>query len=68
VLVPIYTHQADISNYRPLSGPPVACRVWSSLTMTLMALTDDVLLDTMFGFRAGRVCADPLFILRWVFG
>ncbi len=30
-----------------------------------MALTDDVLHDTMFGCRAARACGDPLlFILR----
>ena len=37
VLVPIHKKgdQADISNYRPLSVPPVACRVWSSLVNTV---------------------------------
>ena len=68
VLVPIYKckgDQADISNYRPLSVPTVACRVWSSLTnKVLMDLTADVLPDTMFGFRPGLSCTDPLFILR----
>ncbi len=68
VLVPIYKKgdKADISNYRPLSAsPPVACRVWSSLVnKKLMAQTDDVLPDTIFGFRAGRACTAPLFILR----
>jgi hypothetical protein len=68
VLVPIYKNkgdQADISNYRPLSVPTVACRVWSSLTnKVLMEQTADVLPDSMFGFRPGFSCADPLFILR----
>jgi hypothetical protein len=39
--------------------------LWSSLTnKTLMGLIEDVLPDTMFGFRPGFSCADPLFILR----
>ena len=67
VLVPIYKKgdQADVTNYRPLSVPTLACRVWSSLTNTaLMKLVEDALPDTMFGFRPGFACTDPLFILR----
>jgi hypothetical protein len=56
VLVPIYKgkgDQADISSYRPLSVPTVACRVLSSLTnKALMNATEGVLPDTMFGFSA----------------
>jgi hypothetical protein len=54
--------QADITSYRPLSVPTVACRVWSSLTnKELMDATEGVLLDTTFGFRPGFSCANPLF-------
>jgi hypothetical protein len=67
VLVPIYKGKGDqavISCYRPLSFPTVACRVWSSLTnKALMDATGGVLPDTMFGFRPGFSCANPLFVL-----
>ena len=56
---------SDISNYRPLSVPSVSCRLWSSvLNNKLMAATDQLLPDSMFGFRPGRSCSDPLFVLR----
>jgi hypothetical protein len=61
---PVVVHSFWAVNAHP---PPytVVCRVWSFLVNEkLMALTDNVLPDTMFGFRAGRACADPLFILR----
>jgi hypothetical protein len=53
--------QANIASYRPPLVPAVACRVWSSLTnKALMDATEGVLPDTMFGFRPGFSCADPL--------
>ncbi len=56
---------ADPSNYRPLSIPDVACRVWGSiLNRRLLDATKDILSDTMFGFRPGRRTADPLLVLR----
>jgi exonuclease III len=68
LLVPIYKGKgqaADISNYRPLSMPTVACRLWSSImNQRLTAAAKEILPDTMFGFRPGRRCADPLFVLR----
>ncbi len=68
LLVPIYKGKgqaAEISNYRPLSMPTVACRLWSSImNQRLMDATACILPDTMFGFRPGRRCADTLFILR----
>ena len=54
-----------ISNYRPLSVPPVSCRLWSSvLNAKLMAATNELLPDSMFGFRPSRSCMDPLFVMR----
>lgn len=68
LLIPIYKGKgqlADISSYRPLSVPPVACRVWSSvLNRRLMQATTDIMPDEMFGFRPDRRTADPLFVLR----
>ncbi len=68
LLVPIYKGKgqaADISNYRPLSMPTVACRLWSSImNQRLSKAAEKLLPDTMFGFRPGRRCADPLFVLR----
>jgi hypothetical protein len=53
--MPIYKGKgqlADPSNYRPLSIPDVACRVWGSiLNQRLLDATKDILPDTMFGFR-----------------
>jgi hypothetical protein len=70
LLVPIYKGKGDLSDmasYRPLSMPTVACRVWSSLiNRKLMQATEDILPDVMFGFRPGRSCSDPLFIIRHV--
>ncbi len=66
--MPIYKGKgqlADPSNYRPLSIPDVACRVWGSiLNQRLLDATKDILSDTMFGFRPGRRTADPLLVLR----
>jgi hypothetical protein len=68
LLMPIYKGKgqlADPSNYRPLSIPDVACRVWGSiLNQRLLDATKDILPDTMFGFRPGRRTADPLLVLR----
>ncbi len=69
LLMPIYKGKgqllADPSNYRPLSIPDVACRVWGSiLNQRLLDATRDILPDTMFGFRPGRRTADPLLVLR----
>ena len=68
LLVPIYKGRgqaADVANYRPLSMPTVACRLWSSImNQRLMAASKAILPDSMFGFRPGRRCADPLFVLR----
>jgi hypothetical protein len=63
LLMPIYKGKgqlADPSDYRPLSIPDVACRVWGSiLNQRLLETTKDILPDTMFGFRPGRRTADP---------
>jgi hypothetical protein len=68
LLMPIYKGKgqlADITNYRPLSVPSVACRLWGSIiNQRLLEATKDILPDTMFGFRPDRRTADPLFILR----
>lgn len=68
LLMPIYKGKgqlSDISNYRPLSVPSVACRLWGSIiNQRLLDATKDILPDTMFGFRPGRRTADPLLILR----
>ncbi len=70
LLSPIYKNKgdlADIANYRPLSIPTVACRLWSSITnQKLMKVCSDkgLLPDVMFGFTQGKSCSDPLFILR----
>jgi hypothetical protein len=68
LLMPIYKGKgqlADPSNYRPLSIPDVACRLWGSiLNKRLLDATKDILPDTMFGFRPGRRTADPLLVLR----
>jgi hypothetical protein len=70
LLSPIYKNKgdlADITNYRPLSIPSVACRLWSSITnQKLMAACSErgLLPDVMFGFTPGKSCSDPLFILR----
>ncbi len=70
MLSPIYKNKgdlADITNYRPLSIPSVACRLWSSITnQKLMAACSErgLLPDVMFGFTPGKSCSDPLFILR----
>ncbi len=68
LLMPIYKGKgqlAEPSNYRPLSIPDVACRVWGSiLNQWLLDATKDSLPDTMFGFRPGRRTADPLLVLR----
>jgi hypothetical protein len=41
--------------------------VWSSLTnKDLMGATEGVLPDTMFGFRLGLACGDPLFVLQFL--
>ena len=68
LLAPIHKGKgelADMSNYRPLSMPTVACRVWSAAVNTKLVLEAEKLLpDTMFGFRPARACSDPLFVLR----
>ncbi len=67
LLMPIYKGKgqlADPSNYRPMSIPDVACRVWGSiLNQQLLDATKDIQPDTMFGFRPGRRTTDPL-VLR----
>lgn len=71
LLMPIYKGKGQLSNlesYRPLSVPPVTCRLWSSIiNRKLMAAAKDILPDTMFGFRPHRRTSDPLFILRHMF-
>ncbi len=68
LLMPIYKGKgqlADPSNYRPLSIPDAACRVWGSiLNQRLLDATKDSLPETMFGFRPGRRTAGPLLVLR----
>ena len=70
LLSPIFKNKgdlADINNYRPLSIPTVACRLWSSITnqKLMRACSEKGLLpDVMFGFTPGKSCSDPLFILR----
>jgi hypothetical protein len=67
LLVPIHKKgdMHDLNNYRPLSVPTVACRLWSSvLNHQLMQQTSSILPDEMFGFRPGRSCSDLLFIMR----
>jgi exonuclease III len=68
LLAPIHKGKgelSDISNYRPLSMPTVACRVWSAaLNTKLVREAEKLLPDTFFGFRPDRACSDPLFILR----
>ncbi len=65
LLSPIYKNKgdlADITNYRPLSIPSVACRLWSSITnQKLMAACSErgLLPDVMFGFTPGKSCSDP---------
>ncbi len=59
LLTPIYKGQlADSSNYRPLSIPDVACRVWGSiLNKRLLDATKDILPDTMFIWLASGLAA-----------
>jgi hypothetical protein len=70
MLSPLYKSKGDledVSNYRPLSIPTVACRIWSSLInhKLLSATTGKgILPDVMYGFMPGKSCIDPVFILR----
>jgi hypothetical protein len=55
----------DINNYRPLSIPTAFCRLWSYImNARLISATAHIMPDTMFGFRPGRTCLDPVFIIR----
>jgi hypothetical protein len=70
MLSPLYKSKGDledVSSYRPLSIPTVACRIWSSIInhKLLSATTDKgILPDVMYGFMPGKSCIDPVFILR----
>ena len=70
LLAPIHKGKgdlADISNYRPLSMPSVACRVWSCIInkkLMQAAGEKNILPDVMYGFLPGKSCSDPLFIVR----
>ncbi len=68
LLIPIYKGKgqlAELSSYRPLSVPTVACRIWSCImNQRLLTACKDILPDTMFGFRPHRRTSDPLFVLR----
>ena len=70
LLSPLYKGKgdsSDMSSYRPLSIPTVACRIWSSImNQRLMKATSTILPDVMFGFLPGKSCSDPLFILRHI--
>jgi hypothetical protein len=72
LIVPIYKGKGDHtddSSYRPLSIPDAICRIWGATVehaLTEWLTERNLLPDGMFGFRPGRGCRHPLFVLRHV--
>ena len=69
LIVPIYKGKGDHtddSSYRPLSIPDAICRLWGATVehaLTEWLTEHNILPDSMFGFRPGRGCRHPLFVL-----